>query len=242
MKAILVIENPDTYERIISHISPLGFNTIHYANPVKAIDNIEEISPDLVIFSAEDFPRHWKPYLSLLREIRGRDDSVFIILRGESFSEEEASKAAALEVNGIVGSLLESEEDISKLEEIFSRYGNYRDDRGDRRILGKYLSETEFIFSHPKSFALISGALTDLSLGGLSFNPDNPQDAADIPEGVQIDGCSLSIEGQIHNVSVKVVRNNRIIAFHYVELDPATKDALINYLDMTPARKLKMSS
>jgi CheY-like chemotaxis protein len=242
MKSLLVIENPDTRERIIRHLSPLGFDFIHYSNPVKALDNIEEIAPDLVLYSAEDFPRHWKPYIRLLREIRGRETSVFILLIGESFPSEEASKATALGVNGMVKSSLEETEDIRKLEDIFSRYGMYDDGRSDRRISGKYLHDAEFIFSHPHNLSIITGVITDLSLGGLRFEPDHPELTSDIPEGVIIDNCSLSIEEEIFTVSVKVIRNNRVIAFQYTDISTEARNALIDYLNRTPERMLKQIS
>ena len=242
MKSLLVIENPDTKDRIIRHLSPIGFDFIHYSNPVKALDNIEEISPDLVLYSAEDFPRHWKPYIRLLREIRGRETSVFILLIGENFPSEEASKATTLGVNGMVKSSLEETEDIRKLEDIFSRYGLYDDGRNDRRISGKYLHEAEFLFSHPRSLSIITGTITDLSLGGLRLEPDHPELTSDIPEGVIIENCSLSIEDDIHTVSVKVIRNNRVIAFQYTDISTDARNALIDYLNRTPERMLKQIS
>ncbi|MFO7849788.1 MAG: PilZ domain-containing protein [Spirochaetia bacterium] len=239
MKSLMVIENPGTKEKISTHLSPLGFDFIHYTNPVKAIDNIEEISPDLVLFSAEDFPRHWKPYIRLLRAIFDREETVFILLIGDSFPEEEASKATALGVNGIVSSSMENDEDIIKLEDIFSRYGFYDDERSDRRIPGKYAHQAEFLFTHPNTLSLITGTITDLSLGGLRLEPDYPHMTADIPEGITIENASLSIEDALHTVSVKVIRNNRILAFQYINISTETKNALIEYLNRTPERILK---
>ncbi|MFP4619614.1 MAG: PilZ domain-containing protein [Spirochaetaceae bacterium] len=242
MKSVMVIENPETKERISRHLAPLGFDFIHYSNPVKATDNIEEISPDLVLFSAEDFPRHWKPYLRLLRAVFSREETVFILLTGDSFPEEEASKATILGVNGIVGSSMEDDEDILKLEDIFSRYGFYNDERSDRRIPGKYAHQAEFLFTHPNTLSLITGTITDLSLGGLRLEPDYPHMTADIPEGITIDNASLSIEETLHTVSVKVIRNNRVLAFQYVHISADTKNDLIDYLNKTPERMLHQIS
>src|SRR6056297_3862262 len=107
MKTILVIEDQETKERISRHLMPLGFDFIHYLNPVKALDNIDEIEPDLVIFSAEDFPRHWKPFIRLLRAKHSKEEAVFILLTGENFSSEEASKATILDVNGMISAQLD---------------------------------------------------------------------------------------------------------------------------------------
>ena len=238
MKALLVIESDETTHKIIQHLAPLGFDFIHYSNPVKAIDNIEEISPDLVLYSAEDFPRHWKPYIKLLREVRKREEAIFILLTGENFASEEASKASALGVNGMVRSALDNEEDIVKIEDIFSRYGIYREDRSDRRISAKYLREAEFIFTHPLSLSIITGTITDLSLGGLRLEPDYPQMTSDIPEGVTIDNCSLSLEEKIFTLSVKVIRNNKNLSFQYFDISTDARNTLIDYLNKTPERML----
>ena len=43
MKTLLIIEHDNLKEQVIEHLAPRGFDFIHYRNPIKAIDNIEEI-------------------------------------------------------------------------------------------------------------------------------------------------------------------------------------------------------
>src|SRR6056297_81616 len=236
MKTVLVIEDQDTSERITRHLAPLGFDFIHYFNPVKALDNIDEIDPDLVIFSAEDFPRHWKPFIRLLRGKQDREESVFILLTGENFSTEEASKASVLEVNGMVDSQLQ-EAAIQHLQDIFARYNFLSEPRSDKRYPGTWTEELDFGFRHPRSYALITGAITDISLGGLNFKPDMPQATADIMEGEEINGCSLSITDKIFQVDIKVIRNSRQIAIQFIDIDSACHTALMEYLNETRYRQ-----
>ena len=241
MKTQLVIENEQTIARITRHLSALGFDFIHYTNPVKAMDNIEEIEPDLVIFSAEDFPRHWKPFIRLLRAVRGKENSVFVLLRGPSFPTEEASKATALGVNGIVLSALE-EEHIRNLEDIFNRYNIVDDSRIDRRIPGKFAEEIDFAFTHPDDDSLVTGTITDISLGGLSLDPDTPHTTASLPEGTIIEECSLSIDEDIYTLRTKLIRNNRLMAFTFLDLPENVRYALMQYLDRLRAHMRSASN
>lgn len=236
MKTILAVDNLDTQQRIERHLKPLGFDFISYQNPVKAIDNLEEIDPDLILFSAEDFPRHWKPFLSHLRSKKNRDDVVFILLTGEKFSDEEAEKATALEINGMIKTGLE-EEDILTLQDILARYNLLPEIRGDRRYPAVWMKEIEFAFTHPYNFSMITGEITDISLGGLSFLPDMPHVTADILEGEELEGCSLSVEEDVFTVDAKVVRNNRIMALQYIDLPESTHKYLMEYLNKKRYRK-----
>jgi hypothetical protein len=231
MKTQLVIENEDTISRITRHLSALGFDFIHYTNPVKAMDNIEEIAPQLVIFSAEDFPRHWKPYLRMLRAAYNKEDAVFVLLRGPAFPTEEASKATALGVNGIVRASLDEEADIRNLEDIFSRYNIIDDSRIDRRFPGKFAEDIDFAFTHPAEDSLVTGTITDISLGGLSMEPDSPHITASIPEGMILEECSLSIDENVYTVRTKLIRNNRLMAFSFIEIEEEARRVLVDYLD-----------
>ena len=60
MKALVISDR----EEIINHVTPLlkekGFDLIHYRWIIKALDNIEEIQPDIIVLSAMEYPRHWK--------------------------------------------------------------------------------------------------------------------------------------------------------------------------------------
>lgn len=236
MKTVLVIEDQETQQRITHHLSPLGFDFIHYLNPVKALDNIDEINPDLVIFSAEDFPRHWKPFIRLLRAKHGKEEAVFILMSGESFSSEEASKAAVLEVNGIIKTGL-SEDDIQHLQDIFARYNVLSETRTDRRYPGSWVEGMDFAFTHPRTYAMVTGKITDISLGGLNFLPDMPQTTSDIMEGQELHGCSLSLEEDVFSVDVKVIRNNRQIALQFLSLEDECHTALMEHLNQTRYRQ-----
>ena len=239
MKTLLIIEQDNTKDQIIEHLAPRGFDFIHYRNPIKALDNIEEIKPDLVIFSAVDFPRHWKPFITLLRSFFLKDESVFILLKGDHFMEEESTKASALEVNGIISDDLMNPEVIGQLEDIFSRFNVIDDKRISRRYLSSVTRDLEFIFTHPLSPSLITGEITDISLGGISFLPEAPQITQDIREGTIITNCTLRLKESFNTISVTVIRNNNILSLGFHNLDQDLREELMEYFHEIPERELE---
>ena len=237
MKSLLVADKDSTLEILTHHLKPMGFDFIHYLNPIKAMDNIDEIEPDLVLFSAEDFPRHWKPFLKLLRETRTKEQTLFILLKGSLFTYEEAAKASHLGVNGIVSENFDRKE-MSRLEEIFTRYSIIKDNRIDQRYFPEPYDNLEFIITHPTSFALITGAILDLSLDGIRFKPDNPLLTQNLGKGTVLPICSLKVEDAIISIQSKVVRKNGVLALQFMPIDEDTRDIIISFIEKKAEREL----
>ena len=239
MKILLITDKKITKETLSFHLTPLGFEFLHYLNPIKAMDNIEEIDPDIVLFSGEDFPRHWKPFITLQRSFFSKDESVFILLKGDHFPAEESTKASALEVNGIVSDNFNDPVVLGQLEDIFSRYNVIDDKRISRRYLSTVTKDLEFIFTHPLSPSLITGEITDISLGGISFLPEAPQITQDIREGTVLNNCTLRLKESFNTISVTVIRNNNILSLGFYNLDQDLKEELMEYFHEIPERELE---
>jgi hypothetical protein len=238
VKTLLVIEQDNLREQVIEHLAPRGFDFIHYRNPIKALDNIEEILPDLVIFSAVDFPRHWKPFITVLRSYISKENSVFILLKGTEFSSDESTKASTLEVNGILSDDFLNPAVLGQLEDIFSRYNVIDDKRISRRYLSTVTEDIEFIFTHPLSPSLINGEITDVSIGGISFKPDSPQITLDIREGTVLNNCTLRLKESLNKISVRVIRNNNILSLGFIDLEEDLKEEMMEYFHEIPEREL----
>jgi DNA-binding NarL/FixJ family response regulator len=231
MKLLLITAREENRNLIFNHFEKLGYDFISYDNPLKAMDNLQEITPDVVLFNAEDFPRHWKPFLQVLRQLFPRDKSVFVILKGESFNSDEALKAGSLSVNGVISESFDSDEEKMQLESILSRYIVHNDLRGPRRYKKGIYENVEFLFNHPVNFTMLTGCVSDLSFDGIRFNPDCPQLTADIKEGTNIPACSIRFGDFICSVGVRVVRNNKSISFRFTDFDEADRGCFIDYLD-----------
>ncbi len=239
MKTLLVIEHDNLKDQVIEHLAPRGFDFIHYRNPIKALDNIEEIQPDLVIFSAVDFPRHWKPFIAVLRSFLSKENSVFILLKGDQFHSDESTKASVLEVNGIISDDFDNPAVLVQLEDIFSRYNVIDDKRISRRYLNKVTMDIEFIFTHPLTPSLINGEITDISIGGISFKPDSPQTTLDIREGTVLDNCTLRLKDSFNTISVRVIRNNNILSLGFINMEEDLKEEMMEYFHEIPERELE---
>lgn len=239
MKTLLVIEHDNLKDQVIEHLAPRGFDFIHYRNPIKALDNIEEIRPDLVIFSAVDYPRHWKPFIAVLRSFLSKEESVFILLKGELFPSDESTKASSLEVNGIISDDFNNPAVLSQLEDIFSRYNVIDDKRISRRYLNNITMDMEFIFTHPLTPSLINGEITDISIGGISFKPDSPQTTLDIREGTILNNCTLRLKDSFNTISVSVIRNNNILSLGFIDLEEDLKEEMMEYFHEIPERELE---
>lgn len=209
----LLIISQDDYIHKIMEINYGSRNValLSYRNPIKAIDNLEELSPDIIVFSAEDFPRHWKPFIRLYREYRDRNNGVFILLTGEFFPEEETAKATHLEVNGLVHICYDNTEFIDSMDEILSRYIDIEDIRYEKRYKPKEYDQLEFIFNHPQSNSLVTGKILDISGRVISFRPDNTNLIIDLHEGTTINNASLQIGDDIYDVNVTLKRNQGVL-------------------------------
>ena len=121
MKLLLVLADDTSHKLIAHYVKPLGFELIRYVHVLKAMDNIDEVAPHAIIISARDFPRHWKIMVQFVHNQRPKNDCPIIILRGDQFSVEEASKASFLGVSGIVTERLENLAEIEQLQRILTR-------------------------------------------------------------------------------------------------------------------------
>ncbi len=240
MKTLVITDKESLRDVIESILRPHGFDFIHYMNPLKALDNIEEISPDLVVFNAEDFPRHWKPFIRLLREFKSKDECVFILLKGETFDYDEAAKATFLGVNGVLKENLDDPADIQVLEDLLARYISLRETRIDKRYIPGAFDDIEFIFTNPENFRMITGTVLNIAPDSLSFRPDFPASVQNIPAGSDIEHCTLKIGDDIFSCGVHVVRNSGTMAFRFIDFSAHQKELVVEYINSRASRELSV--
>ena len=189
MKALLLVESDHIADIARFYLRPLGFETIRYRNPVKTIDNLEEISPDAIVVSARDFPRHWKVLAQAVRAEKDKDECVIILLKGEVFPLEEAAKAAHIGVNGVVKDNLDDRREQIRFQQLLKRYMVVDEDRSADRITPSAWDRLDFMFAHPVSLSPISGKLEAISPVGLSFVADIPDMVSDLVTGDLLEDC-----------------------------------------------------
>jgi len=114
MKALLVLEDEDKIKLLKESLTTKGYDTICYNWILKALDNIEEISPHIVIINAEEYPRHWKTFVQYVNTYLPKND-IDIYLLANNLSENEQNK---IKILGIKDVLYNISEDMSKIPNI----------------------------------------------------------------------------------------------------------------------------
>lgn len=118
MKALLISDNENITSPLDSYLKQNGYDTIIYTWLLKALDNVEEISPDLSIVSVSDYPRHWKTFAQFVLSGIGNAKSNIILYTPETISDEEKNKISQLGILGTFSSV--DDEELEKLKNIIS--------------------------------------------------------------------------------------------------------------------------
>ncbi len=106
MKALLISESDEILNSYAAFFKEAGYDTVCYRWLLKAMDNLEEIEPQLVFIDGFGYPRHWK---TLAQHIKTSFKNAPLVLLAADLSEEEAKKADCLDVHCISG-LIEDEQ------------------------------------------------------------------------------------------------------------------------------------
>lgn len=105
MKALLVAGDKMVIDNISQVLKSKGYDTIVYQWLLKALDNIEEIAPHIIIISTLDYPRHWKTLVQYAKSGFGDYAPQIILYTDENFTKEEQKKAEILNVRGTFDSV-----------------------------------------------------------------------------------------------------------------------------------------
>jgi hypothetical protein len=237
MKLLLILASEKNYELISTYVKPLGFELIRYKHVLKAMDNIDEVDPTGIIISASDFPRHWKALVQFVRSEKPKDITPIIVLRGENFPLEEASKAFHLGVNGIVSADLSESMEIDRLQSILRRYLPVEEKRGAKRSQLEDTKQINFMFTHPVNEQIVIGKVKDISKTGLSFASNQIDLLDDIYLSTELLDCSLRIGKDIISPVCKLVKTGKVISMKFTAFGDHEEEILNNYLEKIPMRK-----
>ena len=241
MKLLVVAQRKELKDLITYHLNPIGFEILYYSEPVKVVDSIEEIQPDMVLFNAVDFPRHWKPILKLLRERLSKEQAVFVILAKDP-PFEEAAKATYLGANGIIDANLPEKQQMQRLEALYRRYGSLKDKRRFHRLIPTEADNLMLLFSHPRTLAIVTGSLVEISIKGASFYPDDPSITADLRRDEAIQHCTLRVAGDPIAVNARVTRNEDTIGLQFKGFETGGHHKLFQYIQDRSQRELQTAA
>ncbi|UTC63318.1 hypothetical protein E4O00_08025 [Treponema sp. OMZ 788] len=225
MKALLISDLPRSTDDLQPLFSEYGFELIHYRSPLKALDNIEEISPNMVIINSRDFPRHWKPITQHIRWDTSREEMLVILLTPPDFSADEADKAMFLGVQGIIN-IKENDEFKDILEElrvIFDRY-NYKH-------IKNLSKSVQFLFTNPINETIITGTVKNLTENDLVFLPDMPANVGNLNVDMILDQCSLKIEHNFIVPNCKILSTDSVLNLKFVDLSDEDRQTIADFLN-----------
>lgn len=109
MKALVISDNQEIVDSLQSYLKENNFDIIIYRWLLKALDNIEEIHPDIIFVSACEYPRHWKTLASFVKSGIGANNIKLFLYDPVPLSEEEVKKAHELGVQALINNLSDLE-------------------------------------------------------------------------------------------------------------------------------------
>jgi DNA-binding NarL/FixJ family response regulator len=202
-------ESPWTAE-LGRQLAPYGVTLVHYRHPLKAMDNFEEVRPQIVLYDLQDFPRHWKILVKYLREEYTKEQVVFLLVSRGPAPLEEANKALYLGVNGILQDNGDPTVLARNIREIFLRYGTFEVDQHPEAADadGSEPGPLAFLFRHPRRKHLVTGVLVKFDGTRATFKPDFAHEVADLSEGDCLTGGSLRMAENLVTVDATITKNN----------------------------------
>lgn len=192
MKVLIISNNEDKINKIDSFMKANNYDVIVYKWLLKALDNIEEIKPDVIFISATEFPRHWKTLASFVQSGIGGKNVRLFLYEQQPLPEDELDKAKALGIEACLSSL---ENDV--LKEYFSPIENQNNNE-------KSFLPAEILITGPNYEGILSGSIIEKKEDILTCKIAN----FNIEKGTLLDEISICSNDDILYLSAEVIDSN----------------------------------
>lgn len=227
MKVLLVADSDEAIKTLSAFFEKRHFDIITYRWLLKALDNVEEVSPQVVVVSSVDYPRQWKTFIQYVHgTLDEKTQPVILLLVNSDFPDSERDKAGCLGVKGIIKGL--TEESLEKVAGLLPRTAKLdsipnkvepisikpepiaiktepipaKPKSVTTPIVPSVL--TEFFFTHPKNQNLITGKVISYKKPILHFKPDNPQSMVGLRLGQIIPDVTLKTTNGVSTVKIQI--------------------------------------
>ncbi|MDA3811890.1 MAG: hypothetical protein PF518_16345 [Spirochaetaceae bacterium] len=231
MKILLIADDVGLKKKISDYFKPKGYSIIHYTNPLKGMNNFEETEPEIVIFNSTDFPRHWKIANNFLKNDVKDINPVFFLLINEYFPMEEVCKAVYLGIDALISDDYENENYLHHLDDLIGRFYSSQITIKTPLLLENPEQRIDFMFMNPENFQLATGSLSELSLNGAGFKPDDRKSVFPLKVGNILEGCSLRTSEGIITIKAEIVNNSGIMDLRFISFSDNGKELLENYIN-----------
>lgn len=194
MKALIISDKQEIIDTLSEYLSEQNYDIIVYRWLLKALDNIEEIHPDMIFLSANEYPRHWKTLASFVQSGIGGNEIKLYLYDPEPLNDDDVKKAEQLGISAFIDSL--SNDELKKI-------------LPNKNINVVKPKKYEIILTHPESGRFIFGTacLTEPDIYECRIN---------------ISDKDLQINQYIRYVSV--CNNEELLSFEANVIDKDEKD------------------
>jgi hypothetical protein len=227
MKLMLTLGTGAVYAKLDEILKPFAVETIVYRHIQKAMDNIEEVDPDVIVIDAGAFPRHWKSFVQFIRETGQGKHCPVILIKGNSFSSTDKNKAVFLGVDAIVSDSFTGKGDIAILQSIIN--SSIPSDKRKSKIENDEKGRFGLLITHPVTGAMLSGVVKTVSEDGLIFYPDLSALAATIPLRAELYACSFRVGDTILSPVLRLVKRDVNLYFTFVSFPGNEQVIFTNY-------------
>ncbi len=102
MKVLVVTAHVDILPYLKSQASLAECQFVQYSHPLKALDNLAEIDPEVIVWNADDYPRHWKICRSFCPPRAASNPVALFLVTETGLAQDEINKAQHLDIDDLV--------------------------------------------------------------------------------------------------------------------------------------------
>ena len=191
MRALIISDSQEETELLEYHVKQAGYDCITYNWVLKAMDNLLELSPELVIINAIDYPKHWKVLVQYASAWSKTKNINFVLLASKTyFDEEEQNKARFLGVKGYITDFSESNvkilnQLINPVEEVCSE------------------EKSSILFIHPVYGSIYTGSVISMDSNGFVVSPDK---SVELNTGDYLSDMALKTGDMIRSIKAEITQ------------------------------------
>lgn len=210
MRILVVAENPGIHAYLLSLDGAGAHHIVQYNHPLKAFDNLPEIDPHMVLWSYDDFPRHWKICLSHISD--KKPPVVFYLMSETQIPQEESAKAEALGVEAIFaqGFFAEDVHDLfaSIAEPSGTRATGNESPTGPSRLIPETTGDLSFAdglsMLSPKTAVITVATILSVNSREIVVELKNKSRVSEFGNGTIIEHATLFGQGVKHRAVLRV--------------------------------------
>ncbi|HZK20131.1 MAG TPA: hypothetical protein VFC68_05330 [Treponemataceae bacterium] len=195
MKALIAAETESLINKYKILLEKNNYATIIYRWVLKAVDNLEEINPDIILISVSDYPRQWKTVVQYVRTIFTPTAPTIYLISEKELSEEDEEIAQVLNCKKI------TTETFNTIHYDSENIDEKTTEEADEK---ETIFLNTFAFNHPKTGLLISGTVKHYNSPLFTFIPNDKKDISSLRFGIKIANATLDYDSKSQQVSVQI--------------------------------------